>query len=135
MRIVLDTNVLMSGIFFGGAPGKILRAWQADRLALVASPEIIGEYIATADLLSVRYSSLVLEPILSLIVKYAELWQSPALTEQVCSDPDDDKFLACALASDTKFVISGDKALRRVSGFRDIIVCSPRQFVDEHLPT
>jgi predicted nucleic acid-binding protein len=87
MRIVLDTNVLMSGIFFGGAPGKILRAWQARQFALAASPEIVEEYVATADVLSARYLSVHLEPILSLIVKNSELRKSPALTGQVCSDP------------------------------------------------
>jgi putative PIN family toxin of toxin-antitoxin system len=133
MRIVLDTNVLMSGIFFGGAPGKILRAWQARQFALAASPEIVEEYVATAEVLSARYVSLHLEPILSVIVKNSELWQSPALTGQVCSDPDDDKFLACALASDAACIVSGDKALRRVSGYRGIVVVNPRQFVDEPL--
>jgi putative PIN family toxin of toxin-antitoxin system len=135
MRIVLDTNVLMSGIFFGGGPGKILGAWQAGQIELAASPEIVEEYVATAEVLSARYASLTLEPILALIVKNSKLWQSPALTEEVCSDRDDDKFLACALASDTKYIVSGDKALRRVSGYRDIIIVNPRQFVDEHLPT
>jgi putative PIN family toxin of toxin-antitoxin system len=133
MRIVLDTNVLMSGIFFGGAPGKILRAWQDGQITLTASPEIVEEYVATAEVLSTRYVSLHPEPILSLVVKNSELWQSPALAMQVCSDPDDDKFLACALASDAKYIVSGDKALRRVSGYRNIIVVNPRQFVDEHL--
>jgi len=133
MRIVLDTNVLMSGIFFGGAPGNILHAWQAGQISLAVSPEIIEEYIATAEVLSARYESIPLEPILALIVKHSELWQSPPFAEQVCSDPDDDKFLACALASGADCVVSGDKALRRVSGFRCIRVLSPRQFVDTML--
>ena len=130
MRIVLDTNVLMSGIFFGGAPGNILHAWQAGQITLAVSPEIIEEYIATAEVLSARYESIPLEPILALIAKHSELWQSPPFAEQVSSDPDDDKFLACALASGAECVVSGDKALRRVSGYRNIRVLSPRQFVD-----
>lgn len=133
MRIVLDTNVLMSGIFFGGAPGRILRACQSGQVTLLASPEIVDEYVATADVLSVRYESLPLEAILALVVSRAELWQAPALSEQVCSDPDDDKFIACALAGGAECIVSGDKALRRVSGYRNIPVLSPRQFVDEHL--
>ncbi len=133
MRIVLDTNVLMSGIFFGGAPGSILRAWKAGQISLAASPEIIEEYVATAEVLSVRYEDVPLEPILTLIVKHSELWQSPPFAEQVCSDPDDDKFLACALASGAECVVSGDKALQRVSGYRNIRVVAPRQFVDTML--
>lgn len=133
MRVVLDTNVLMSGVFFGGAPGKILHAWQAGLISLAVSPEIIEEYIATSEVLSARYESISLEPILALIAKHSELWQCPPLAEQVCSDPDDDKFLACALASGAECVVSGDKALRRTSGYRNIGVLSPRQFVDTML--
>jgi putative PIN family toxin of toxin-antitoxin system len=135
MRIVLDIKVLMSGIFFGGASGRILHAWKAGEISLVASPEIIKEYIATAEVLSARYASIPPEPILTLIVKHAELWQSPPLAEQVCADPDDDKFLACALASGAECVVSGDKALQRVSGYGNIRVVAPRQFVDTALRT
>jgi len=58
---------------------------------------------------------------------------SPALAKQICSDPDDDKFLACALASSTKVISSGDKALRKTSGYAGIEVLSPREFVDKYL--
>jgi len=133
MRIVLDTNVLMSGIFFGGAPGSILNAWQAGQIRLAVSPEIVEEYIVTAEVLSARYESIPLEPIIILLAKHSELWQSPPFTEQVCSDPDDDKFLACALASEAKCVVSGDKALLRVSGYRNICVLPPRQFMETML--
>ena len=133
MRVVLDTNVLMSAVFFGGEPGKILNAWRAGEIVLVASAEIVEEYVATAEALSARYESMPLGPILALVVKHSELWQCPPLTEQVCTDPDDDKFLACALASGADFVVSGDKALRRVSGYHGVVVVSPGQFVNDHL--
>ena len=123
----------MSAIFFGGAPGKILHAWKAGRIGLAVSPEIIKEYIATAEVLSVRYENDSLESILTLVVKHSELWQSPPLLVQVCSDPNDDKFLACALASGADCVVSGDKALQRVSGFRNVQVMAPRAFVDTML--
>lgn len=44
MRCVLDTNVLMSGIFFGGVPGRVLEAWMSGRIELILSPEILAEY-------------------------------------------------------------------------------------------
>ena len=63
----------------------------------------------------------------------AEIVAASQLPTQVCDDPDDDKFLACAAAARVPIVISGDKALRRASGYRDIAVLTPRQFVDAHL--
>lgn len=76
-----------------------------------------------------RYPTIELEPLVALIASNAEIRQCPPLLEQVCADPDDDKFLACALASKAECVISGDKALQRVSGYRGIAVRSPRHFV------
>ena len=134
MRVVLDTNVVMSGILFGGPPGRILAVWRSGEIELATSPEIVEEYVATADVLAARYPLIELEPVVALIVKNAEVTQCPPLPEQVCTDPDDDKFLACALATQAECVVSGDKALRRVSGYRGVAVVSPRQFVDMSAP-
>jgi predicted nucleic acid-binding protein len=52
----------------------------------------------------------------------------------VCSDPDDDKFLACAMAGGVGVIVSGDKDLLEQSGWSGIRVLRPRQFTDEFLP-
>jgi uncharacterized protein len=44
VRVVVDTNVVMSGIFFGGVPGRLLEAWTVGRVELVLSPAILHEY-------------------------------------------------------------------------------------------
>ncbi len=97
MKVVLDTNVLISGIFFGGLPGKILQAWQSKKIQLSLSIEIIEEYLNVANRLANRYPGIEYEEILGLIVQNAELVQAPDFQEPVCEDADDDKFLACAL--------------------------------------
>jgi len=97
MRIVLDTNVFISGVFFSGPPFQILKAWRDEKVHLVISQEILEEY------------------------------------QRVGEDPDDDKFLACAMAGKTKFVISGDKQLLKVSDYRGVKIITPRKFVDEYL--
>ena len=60
-------------------------------------------------------------------------FSSAVLKEPVCEDPDDDKFLACALASGSKVIISGDKLLLKISGYQGIQVLNPRAFVDQSL--
>jgi predicted nucleic acid-binding protein len=55
LRIVLDTNVLLSGIFFAGVPGRILEAWQAGAVSLVLSPAILAEYHRAGTALAARY--------------------------------------------------------------------------------
>jgi uncharacterized protein len=55
------------------------------------------------------------------------------LSEQVCSDPDDDKFLACAIACGNKLIVSGDKHLLKVSGFQNIEILKPHEFIKKYL--
>jgi putative PIN family toxin of toxin-antitoxin system len=74
-----------------------------------------------------------LQAILALIEKEAEFYEVQPLPEPVCSDPDDDKFLACALASHAECIVSGDKHLLKVSGFQGIQVFRPRAFVEAAL--
>lgn len=133
MRVVLDTNVLVSGIFFGGPPGRILEAWRDGRVRLVVSAEILDEYQRVGRLLAGDYPGVDLEPVLALLAVHAEAVEAPALPEPVCDDPDDDKFLACALAASADVIISGDKDLVQLSGWRGVQVLRPRRFVDEHL--
>ena len=55
------------------------------------------------------------------------------LPEPVSEDPDDDKFLACALASNTRIIVSGDSDLLKVTGYADIRVLTPKVFITEFL--
>ena len=133
MRIVLDTNVLLSAILFGGTLGRILDAWRAGRVELVMSPDIVDEYVRVGERLNGRYPDVEIQPVVALVVQNATIVPSAPLPGAVCDDPDDDKFLACALASGTKTVVSGDKKLRAVSGYEGINVLTPRQLVDRCL--
>jgi uncharacterized protein len=62
VRIVLDTNVFISGVFFSGPPYKILEAWRDGRIALVVSPEILEEYYRVGENLSGRYTEVDITP-------------------------------------------------------------------------
>lgn len=133
MRIVVDTNVLMSGIFFGGVPGRILTAWREGRFELAVSPDVADEYARVGERLAQRFSGVDVQVILDLIVRNAEVVPSTVLPEPVCGDPDDDKFLACALAARADLIVSGDKKLLAVSGYEDVAVTTPREFSDRWL--
>lgn len=133
MRIVLDTNVLISGIFFAGPPGRILDAWSDSRVQIVASPEILEEYRRVVEELGRKYPQVQAQPILDVLVTTCEICLAGPLEEQVCSDPNDDMFLACAIAAGIDKVVSGDKGLLAVSGFRGIQIVKPKAFVDKFL--
>lgn len=129
MRVILDTNVVISGIFFGGIPSRILSAWTSGHIILVLSPDILDEYRRVAHELHSRYPEpvIALEPVLTLLAMNATIVDAPPLKTKVSADIDDDMFLACALASGTSTIISGDRHLRDVSGWKSIEVLTPRQ--------
>ena len=133
MKIVLDTNVFISGIFFSGPPYQILKAWQNQELQIIISLDILDEYFRVSEELSVQFPNADLNPILELITTKTELIEAAVLDEAVCDDPDDDKFFACAIAGGADLIISGDKHLLKMSGYQRIEVVRPRQFVDNYL--
>ena len=133
MKVVLDTNVFISGIFFSGPPFLILKAWQEDKIQFVLSKDILEEYQRVAGELSRQFPDVDIDKIIELITIHSELIEVPSLPERICSDPDDDKFLAYALISKAKVIISGDKHLLNVSGYQEITVCKPKDFIDNYL--
>lgn len=133
MIAVLDTNVLVSGIFFSGAPYQILKSWRDGVIRFVLSNEIIEEYIEVANTLNNRFSGVDFNPILNLIIAHSHIVEASPLPHQVCEDADDDKFIACAIAGKSSLIISGDKQLLKVSGYRGISIVAPRPFVEQYL--
>ena len=133
MRIVVDTNVFVSGVFFAGLPYDVLDAWRHGLVRLVTSPEILEEYRRVGRRLANEFPEVEFDPWLELLTLSSIPVDAPALPEQVCRDPDDDKFLACAIAGSANIVVSGDKALRKTSGYAGISVLTPREFVERYL--
>lgn len=135
MKVVLDTNVIVSGVFFGGTPGRVLAGWSVGKFAMVLSPAILDEYRRVGRELGHRHPELraAFEPVLTLIAMNAIIVDAPGLDGPVSVDPDDDMFLAAALAAQASVIVSGDRHLLGVSGWREIEVLSPRHFLDRHL--
>jgi len=133
VKVVLDTNVLVSGILFTGPPHQILLAWGEGRFELVFTSDIHEEYRRVAAELQQQFPRVDLAAALDLVLVNAHAFPSAPLEAQVCADPDDDKFLACALASGASTIVSGDEHLLRVSGYRGIKVVRPRAFVERYL--
>jgi putative PIN family toxin of toxin-antitoxin system len=133
VRVILDTNVFVSGVFFSGPPHQILKAWRDGKLQMVISVEILEEYRRVGQALADQFPTIDLRPFLDLVAEKAEMCHAQPLPAPVCVDPDDDKFFACALAGKIKVIVSGDKHLLQVSVYRNISVLKPREFVDAYL--
>src|SRR5262245_60616440 len=133
LKVVMDTNVFVSGVFFSGPPYRILQAWQSGEFELDVSHEILDEYKRVGEILADEHTTIDLSPILTFVIEHAKVYKPVKLKAPVCEDPDDDKFIACALSSGSRVIISGDKHLLKVSGYQGIEVLKPRAFGDRYL--
>jgi uncharacterized protein len=133
VKIVLDTNVLVSGVFFSGPPHQILQAWRGGKVQLVISVEILNEYGRVGEELGRQFPAVDLRPVLELIILNAEMVSQAVLAEPICGDPDDDKFFLCAISASCKIIVSGDKHLLVKSGYGGVQVLKPRDFVENFI--
>lgn len=128
MRAVLDTNVVISAIFFGGMPLKIVRAVFAKKVELVASRAVLREYREVAERLHARFPFVNYRRPLSILESKLIIVRPVALGETVCRDPDDDAIIACALGGKAKVICSGDDDLLALNGFRGLEIMQPSDF-------
>lgn len=129
-KVILDTNVLVSGIFFSGPPARILKAWQDGHFQLVLSEDILNEYRRVIQALAAKLGRIDFELILETILIESELVPSYTFETPICEDPDDDKFLACAMASQSNYLVTGDNHLLKLGKFLDTNIITPRHFID-----
>jgi putative PIN family toxin of toxin-antitoxin system len=131
-RIVLDTNVLISGLLFGGAAGRLLERMWTGKFRIAASPAIEAEYVRV---LAYPRFQLGRQEIGRLVDSYILPFcdHVPAKTgPAVCRDPHDDKFLYCAVAARALAIVTGDKDILAVGAeFRGIPIVTVRQALQE----
>jgi putative PIN family toxin of toxin-antitoxin system len=129
VKAILDTNVVISGIFWKGAPFEVLRAWQKQRFRLAISPPILDEYRRVLHEMIEGRPSPVAVSIIELIEIHSDMVKPVSFARTVCSDPDDDKFLEAAVAASADYVVSGDAALLRLKNHRRVQIVRPAQFL------
>ena len=130
MRVCLDTNILVSGIFWKGLPGKVIELWMGNRFDLVASPLIFDEYQKTVRKIGYKINPAQAETWVQIIAQKALLISLMPMKRCWSRDPDDDKFIHCALAGKADYLISGDKDLIILKGQVPVKIVTARQFLN-----
>jgi len=133
LRIVVDTNVLVSGAFFGGGPFRILMACIEGTFQLVLSPDILREYRRAGRVFSGRRANSAFDKFLGHLVAQALIVDAPGLNKPISRDPHDDKFIACAVAGGVDVIVSGDKDLLDIPSRLVPPVMKPRAFIDRYM--
>ena len=128
MRIVVDTNVIASAIFFGGKPYQLLRYIMEDRVDVVASKDIVDEYEEIVSRLQRKYQAISTRiPLQELIAKFEIIRVGSEI--RVCRDPDDDKFISCAVDGKCIYIVSGDSDLLSIGNYGDIEILTVADFL------
>jgi putative PIN family toxin of toxin-antitoxin system len=128
-RIVLDTNVLVSALLLGGAPGKLIQFWQTERIHLLASREIMDEYLRVLTYPKFSLSEEEIHYLLTEeILPWVEVISVPQGKKWIPEDPEDDKFIWCALEGKARALVSGDKHLLKLQSC-PVRILSPAQFL------
>lgn len=128
MIVVLDTNVLVSGVFFHGPPAAIVEAWLAGQFEIYVTPAILEEYLRVIHELSA------LQPDIGRAWEEVLLTRCRLIPEVKTGpwrprDPTDAKFLACAASVGADYLVSGDRDLQSYPGETGFAIVSPRQFL------
>ncbi len=137
LRVVIDTNVIVSGILScNGAPAELLNAWRERRFLLLSSSAIVAEVRAVLQYPRIRHKYYLdddeIEPTITLLEHDSLLVAGNSnVAGSVPDDPKDEMFLACALDGQTNIVVSGDHHLLDLGVFRDIPIITARQFLDQ----
>ena len=130
VKVVVDTNVIVSALLFGGKPGKLIELWQQGKIRPLVSKEIIDEYLrvftypkfelAEEDVNFLLYHE---------ILPHFEVIDVEPGPRIIKKDPADDKFIRCALAGKAKLIISGDKHLLALKSYQKIKILTPSDFL------
>lgn len=111
-KVVLDTNVVVSALLFRGRISRLHTLWKKRTFVLVASKEIVEEYITVLAYPKFKLTEREIKDLIEEeLLPYIESVSVPEDAKGVCADPDDDKFVACALKSNADAIVSGDAHL------------------------
>ncbi len=129
MKIVLDTNVFISGVFWSGSPHQVLLLWAENKINLLVTKKIVHEYLRILHKIdrkgdiARKWGVFVLEN--SLILEDKQV-------VQICRDPEDNKFLNCAITGGANYLVSGDDDLLSLEVIGSAEIINPTQFLKRY---
>jgi putative PIN family toxin of toxin-antitoxin system len=132
MRLILDTNVLLSGLLSPlGAPAKLLDAWERKAFTLVAGEALIAEFrdVAGRPFFRARLRSSAAELLAAGLRDFSFFCQDP-LPDPIAPDPKDSYLLALAEASQAEFLVTGDKELLSLKQHKSTTIVTPAAMIE-----
>jgi len=129
MRLVIDSNVWISALVFGGNPRKLLELVVRQGHTIVASEEIFSE---TRRVLNNKFPDFVddFEKLIVVLKPHMSMAKLGSIDVKVSRDPNDDYIIETALTGGAKYIVSGDKDLLELNNYQEIIICDPKSAIN-----
>lgn len=132
MKIVIDTNIVISAAFFGGIPRKVIDLVIKGNVIACTNVEILAEYEETTLDMAVKKKGHINQEVFNRFMNNVEIIDAVAVVN-VCRDPDDNKFIACAVDAKAIYIVSGDKDLLTVKNYDAIEIVTAAEFYERYL--
>jgi len=130
MRVVIDTNVFVSGIFWeGNFCSQIIDKWKSRKFDLVSSMEILNEFMKTLRNFKIQMPDEMIEEWRNLIIENSVIVEPIIKLNVVKEDSDDNKFLEAGVAGKVDLIISQDKHLLKLKEYNGMKIVSPEEAV------
>jgi uncharacterized protein len=138
MRVVVDTNVWISALLWGGQPDRISQLAELKQIKAISSEEIFTEFSEILQKAKFQKRLNQLGFTADEVTIMAKRLMTFVVIEEILvpelRDPKDQMILATAIAGNANVIISGDKDLLTLHSFRDISVFSPFEFLSIYFP-
>ncbi len=135
MRVVLDTNVLISATFWNGDSNTILGLIEKKEIELIISKEILEEFIGVLGYKDIqekiRNKNLEMNRTVEKVASISTIVEPSKRFKVIKEDYDDDKFLDCAFEGKAQFIITKDNHLLKLREFEGIRIITPTEFLKE----
>ena len=128
MKIVLDTNIFISGIFWGGSSNKVILNWRERRFTPVTSLKAVSEIIKVLKDFKIKLSDDMINEWVDLIVRNSIIVEPKEKISAVKDDPKDDIFIETAVAGNVDYIVLQDNHLLKLKEFRGIEIITPEEF-------
>jgi putative PIN family toxin of toxin-antitoxin system len=133
LKVVLDANVWVSALLWGGKIAEIVKAAEDGKVSIVVSEEIVREIsqVLNYPKLKKTYQAAGLrrEDMVEAVLKVVKFVEVTRRVNVVAEHPSDDKFIECALAAGADYIISGDKHLLKIGGYKRTRILSVSEFL------
>lgn len=124
MRIVTDTNVLISSLGWRGPEHKLLEMVFDGRIELCLSPEILEEFALVCRRNKLGFDEDDIDEFLTALIDISEIVLPEISIQAVKHDPKDNMVIECALQSGSDAIVSGDRHLLEIGTFENIRICN-----------